>query len=94
MDTNQTNASTVSVFIASYNHARDLPGCLDSIDSILAQTFQDFEIVANDDGSQDGILAVLANILRRHPGRVRFATHPGHANADFFVRRGNGKIER
>ena len=40
----------VSVFIASYNHAPFLPKCLESI---LAQTFQDFEIVIVDDGSTD-----------------------------------------
>ncbi|HEY3782165.1 MAG TPA: glycosyltransferase [Fimbriimonadaceae bacterium] len=42
---------TVSVLLTCYNHIAYIPAALDSI---LAQTFTDFEIIAIDDGSKDG----------------------------------------
>src|SRR5262245_42732635 len=41
----------VSVLMAVYNAERHLAA---AIDSILAQTFRDFELVIVDDGSEDG----------------------------------------
>jgi len=41
----------VSVVLPVYNAAAHLDGCLDSI---LNQTYQDFEVIAVDDGSTDG----------------------------------------
>ena len=46
----------VSVLLTSYNHVAYLP---QSIDSILSQTFQDFELYITDDGSVDGSQDVI-----------------------------------
>jgi len=43
----------VSIVLASWNSGAYLPRCLDSL---LAQTFQDFEVVIVDNGSTDGSL--------------------------------------
>src|SRR5437660_6657818 len=55
----------VSVVLSVYNGAVDLPK---AIDTILAQTFSDFELIAINDGSTDGSAAVLDGV--RDP-RVR-----------------------
>jgi glycosyltransferase involved in cell wall biosynthesis len=45
-----------SVVIPAYNRARDISACLDSV---LAQRWQDFEIIVVDDGSRDATVQVV-----------------------------------
>lgn len=52
----------VSFVIASYNHEKYIA---ETLESILAQTFQDFEIIVVDDGSKDATLAVAQQYARR-----------------------------
>ena len=54
----------VTVYISSYNHARYLP---QTIDSVLTQSFQDFELLILDDGSTDNSHDVLSDYQRRYP---------------------------
>lgn len=54
----------VSVVVSNYNYARFLPAALDSV---LAQTHRELDVVVVDDGSTDESLAVLA----RYGGRIR-----------------------
>ncbi len=70
----------ISVYIPSYNNARFLPECLDSI---LSQTFKDFEIVVADDGSQDGSNEILRDYQSRYPNKIRYLFHPGHGHKGF-----------
>jgi glycosyltransferase involved in cell wall biosynthesis len=67
----------VSINVPSYNHARFLPA---TIESALAQTYKNIEILIADDGSTDGSLSIAQDFERRYPNRVRVLTHPGHAN--------------
>lgn len=62
---------TVSIALCTYNGATYLP---EQIESLLAQTFQDFEIVAVDDGSSDGTVSVLEAYARRDR-RLRVAVN-------------------
>jgi len=55
--TERLSQPTVSVIVPTYNRAALLPRALDSI---VAQTFDDWEIVLVDDGSTDNISAVAA----------------------------------
>jgi glycosyltransferase involved in cell wall biosynthesis len=51
----------------------------DSIDSILGQTFQDWELICVDDGSSDGSLEILRR-YERADSRVRVITRPHSGN--------------
>ncbi|MCA9755448.1 MAG: glycosyltransferase [Candidatus Eisenbacteria bacterium] len=57
-----TSDPTVSVLLPVRNAASTLPRALDSL---LAQTFSDFECVVVDDGSDDGTPDVLSAYVRR-----------------------------
>jgi len=58
----------VSVIIPTYNRAHVVG---EAIDSVLAQTYQDFEIIVVDDGSTDNTREVLEDYARRHPDKMR-----------------------
>lgn len=57
----------VSVLVTTYNSGRFLR---ETLDSILAQSFRDFEVVVVDDGSGDGTLDVVRGYMGRD-SRVR-----------------------
>jgi len=62
----------VSVIVAIYNSEEFLPRC---VDSILAQTESDIEILLVDDGSPDNSATLMAEYAKRDP-RVRCVHKP------------------
>ncbi len=58
----------VSVLITVYNRERFLAA---AVDSVLAQTMQDFEAIIVDDGSTDGSVEIARNYAARD-NRIRF----------------------
>lgn len=61
-------APKVSAIVPNYDHARFLP---QRLDSILAQTYPNIDILVLDDGSTDGSREIIDDHRRRHPGRIR-----------------------
>lgn len=66
----------ISVGIISYNHAKFLPT---TVESVLVQAYENFEILIVDDGSTDDSLAIAESYAAKH-SNVRVFTHPGHVN--------------
>jgi len=65
-----------SVIVASYNYEKLLP---ETLESLMAQSYKDFEVLIVDDGSSDGSPAVARDYAARH-ANVRVLTHPGNVN--------------
>lgn len=61
------NTPKISVIVPVYNVEKYLPRC---IDSILSQTFTDFELLLIDDGSTDGAGKICDTYAKRD-GRIR-----------------------
>jgi glycosyltransferase involved in cell wall biosynthesis len=61
----------ISVVMPSYNSAAFVA---EAIESVLAQTFPDFELLVCDDGSTDGTQEIVQGYAR-HDGRIRFLQH-------------------
>lgn len=67
----------VTVWIPSYNHGLYLAK---TIESVLGQSLQDFELLIVDDGSTDNSLEIARSFEARHPDKIRVETHPGRGN--------------
>ena len=62
----------------------------EAIASVAAQTWRNWELLLVDDGSTDGSTAIARRWAERHPDRVRYYEHPGHANLGMSVSRNLG----
>jgi glycosyltransferase involved in cell wall biosynthesis len=72
-----SGSATVSVVLIFYDDERFLP---DAVAGVLAQSYDDWELVLADDGSTDGSSAFARRVAAEHPERVRYVDHPQHAN--------------
>ncbi len=81
----------VSVLMTNYNYARFIG---EAIESVLTQTYQNFELVICDDGSTDNSCEVIEGYARRDP-RVKLVRKPngGAASAlNAAYRKSRGEV--
>lgn len=80
------NRLLLTVCIPAYNRAALLGPLLESI---LAQNFDDYEVLICEDGSPER--AAIADVVRRfqqeHPGRIRYEENPANLGYDGNIRR-------
>ena len=67
----------VSVIITSYNRADLLT---EAIQSVIDQSYQDFEVVVVDDGSTDHSLQVIEGFQQNFPDKILLYAHEGRSN--------------
>jgi glycosyltransferase involved in cell wall biosynthesis len=62
----------------------------EAIESVIAQTFGDLELLLADDGSGPAATAIAKDYAVRHPGRIRYLQHPDHINRGMSATRNLG----
>ncbi|MGA1494143.1 MAG: glycosyltransferase family 2 protein [Rhodothermales bacterium] len=63
---------------------------LEAVESVRAQTLQDWELILVDDGSTDGGSAMARDLAAGDPLKIRYVDHPGHANLGMSASRNAG----
>jgi len=81
----------VSIVIPMYNEERYLPRC---IDSLLKQSFSDFELIFTDDGSKDNSVNIVKNYMKKYPKiKIFKQNHKGLGAArNLGAKHSSGKI--
>lgn len=77
----------VTAIIIVYDGAAFLA---EAIDSVLAQTFGDWELLIVDDGSRDASLEIATAYVEGYPDRIRSLRHPDHGNHGMSATRNLG----
>lgn len=66
------------------------PYLSESIESVLRQSFEDWELILIDDGSSDDSPKIARHYAQRYPEKITVLEHPGHANLGSSVSRNLG----
>jgi len=85
-------APTVSIGMPVYNGEKYL---CEALDSVVAQTYQDFEVIVSDNDSNDGTQAICIDYCERDP-RIKYFRQDknlgGYWNFNFVVQKANGAL--
>jgi glycosyltransferase involved in cell wall biosynthesis len=82
-----SNVPVVSVVIIFLDAEKFLP---DAIESVLAQTFDKWELFLVDDGSTDRSSEIARSYARRRPEKIHYLEHEGHVNKGMSASRNLG----
>jgi glycosyltransferase involved in cell wall biosynthesis len=62
----------------------------EAIESVIAQTFDGWELLLVDDGSGPAATTIAKDYVNRYPGKIRYFEHPGHINRGMSATRNLG----
>jgi glycosyltransferase involved in cell wall biosynthesis len=79
--------SLVSIVIIFLNAEKYM---IEAIESVLAQTYQHWELLLVDDGSSDASTIIARDYAMRMPSRIRYLEHPNHGNLGMGATRNVG----
>lgn len=65
----------------------------EAIESVIAQTYERWELLLVDDGSTDGSMAIAQKYAAQYPDRIRYLTHPNRQNLGMSASRNLGKTQ-
>ena len=73
----------ISILLAAYNGEKYIR---EQIESVLSQTYANWELIAHDDGSSDATPAILSEYASLYPEKIRIIDAPptGSAKDNFF----------
>src|SRR5919107_1887161 len=77
----------VSTVVAFLNGERFIE---EAIESVLAQTYDNWELLLVDDGSTDGSTRIALQCAEQYPAKVRYLEHLGHQNCGMSASRNLG----
>lgn len=81
------NEPFVSVVLCFYNEEQFLA---ESVESVLAQSYAEWELILVDDGTEDGSTAIARRYANCYPGKIRYLDHKGHRNEGLSASRNLG----
>lgn len=70
------NKPLISIIVASYNYEKYI---IETLDSIISQTYKNYEVIVVDDGSKDNSIEVITRYVKRY-NNVFLYTHDEHKN--------------
>lgn len=77
----------VSAIIIFWNGEKYLE---EAIESIIAQSYQNWELLLADDGSTDGSTKIAQSYSEKYVGKIKYLEHPGHVNRGMSATRNLG----
>ena len=81
---NQRLVSVIIIFLDEEKFIRE------AIESVFAQTYDNWELLLVDDGSTDASTKIALQYAEQHPGKVRYLDHEGHRNRGMSASRNLG----
>lgn len=75
-------AAKISILMGIYNCADTLP---EAIDSILAQTFTNWELILCDDGSVDSTLSIAEEYRKQYPEKIILLKNPQNMGLNYTL---------
>lgn len=66
-----------SIIMTSYNYEKYIS---QTIDSVINQTYSNWELIIVDDGSEDNSIEIINSYIKKHPDKISLYTHPNNQN--------------